>query len=129
MRCILVDPGLPAVSVEISIDEIRSFLGCISFAYPYKDPVCLVHDDDGIANQRMPNRTINGQIMPGPFYILGINDSGNLIDLSPELQNRYLALFSTPEIFPSGCWRVISKTEVINHTTVFSLKSIWEELK
>ena len=126
MKSILVSPGLPAVPVEISVDEIRSLLGCVSFAYPYDDPICLAHDDDGIANRRLPNRTINGQIMPGPFYVLGFSDSGELMDLSPELEAKYLSLFSIPEDFPSGCWKVTTRTKETKHAAIISIESAWE---
>jgi len=126
MKSILVNPGFPAVPVEINSDELRSALGCVSFAYPYDDPVCLAHDDDGIANRRPPNRTINNQIMPGPFYILGVSNSGKLMDLSPELEEKYLSLFSSPEDFPPGRWKITTMTTETKHTAIISIVSAWE---
>ena len=126
MKSILVNPGLPSALVEISIEELYSVLGCISFAYPYDDPVCFAHDDNGIANRRAPNRTVNGQIIPGPFYVLGVSESGELMDLAPDLQEKYLSLFNTPECFPPGRWKVSAKTIETKNTMIISIKSAWE---
>lgn len=60
MKGILVPPGMPGKPVDITDTELELNLGFVSFAYPFDDPVCLAHDDDGIANRRPPNRTING---------------------------------------------------------------------
>jgi hypothetical protein len=122
MKAILVNPESPAMPVNVDLNEIRSTLGCVSFAYPYDDPVCLAHDGDGIANQKPPNRTINGHIMPGSFYVLGINAEGDLKSLSPKLEKKYLSLFNTPEHFKPGHWKVTQ----IEHNAFISIQTTWE---
>ena len=111
--------------MDISGAELERTLGFVSFAYPFDDPVCLAHDDDGIANHRPPNRTINGNIMPGPFYVLGMSSSGQLTDLSPELTIKYLHYFEKPELFPSGRWKVTTKTADSSFGAIISIKSEW----
>ena len=125
MKAILVPPGLPGKTVDISATELEHELGFVAFAYPFDDPVCLAHDDDGIANHRPPNRTINGNIMPGPFYVLGMSSSGQLTDLSPEMTIKYLHHFTTPEYFPSGRWLVTTKTAESSFGAVVFIESAW----
>ena len=125
MKGILVEPGLPGITVDVTEEKLRAELGFVSFGYPYDDPVCLAHDDNGIANHRLPNRWIHGNIMPGPFYVLGVNDSGDLTDLTPDLLEKYLHHFEEPDTFPPGRWMVTTSTESSAFGTVFHIESRW----
>ena len=102
MKSVYVEPGKPAVITEATLDEIKLSLGWLSCAYPYEDDIAFVHDDDGIANNRAPNRTINGELMPGQFYILSVDNHGELCSLSDAQAERYLTMFKEPERFPAG---------------------------
>lgn len=128
LNAILVNPSEPAVPAKVDFETIRAALGTVSFAYPYDDPVCLAHDDDGIANRRPPNRTVAGQIVPGPFYVLGISPDGDLAGLSPELMDKYLRLFQSPESFPPGRWKVGMKVKESDCCVFLMLESSWESL-
>lgn len=125
MKSILVEPGKSAILTNITSRELQEKLGFISFAYPFDDPVAIAHDDNGIANGRLPNRTLNGEIMPGPFYILSVSPDGDLCSLPPDLCAKYLALFSVPESFPPGKWKISSYVEETKHTAVFHIRSEW----
>ena len=52
LESVYVAPSQPARLVNTSIEKIKSELGWLSCAYPFEDDVALVHDDDGIANER-----------------------------------------------------------------------------
>ncbi len=68
MRSIIVPPGLPAVTVDVTLEELSASLGTIAFTYPFDDPIIgLAHNDNGIAEGMLPNRTVKGQIIQGPF--------------------------------------------------------------
>ena len=125
MKSVLVNPGLPAAPVDIEEDDLRRELGFISLAYPFDDPVCLVHDDDGIANHRAPNRTVNGMIIPGPFYVLGVSCEGELLSLSPALQEKYLKVFALPETFPPGQWKVATTIQEDLHGVYVRIDTSW----
>jgi len=125
MKAIYVSPSLPARLIDTSIDQIRADLGWVSIAYPFEDDVAFVHDDDGIANGRLPNRTIGSEIMPGPFYILSVDDHGELKSLQPQLIQKYLEMFKTPEQFPSGHWKIHNTVEETEHTAVIRMVSEW----
>ena len=125
MKSVYVEPGKPAALVDTTLGEIKSSLGWLSCAYPYEDDIALIHDDDGIANNRAPNRTINGELMPGPFYVLATTSSGELTGLSDAQAERYLDLFSIPESFPAGRWNVQTTVEDTPHTSIIRIKSEW----
>lgn len=125
MKSVYVEPGKPAAITEATLDEIKSSLGWLSCAYPFDDDIAFVHDDDGIQNHRLPNRTINGEIMPGPFYILATTSSGELTGLSDAQIEHYLDLFNIPEHFPAGRWNVQTTVEDTPHTSIIRIKSEW----
>ena len=127
MKAIFVEPGQPAIPADLSFEEIRASLGIVSFAYPFSDPVALAHDDDGIANGRLPNRTVNGQIIPGPFYVVQVTDDGKVISLSPELEEKYLQVFAIPESFGPGKWKVSVTHEEGGLFNVVRIVSEWIE--
>ncbi|MBR1642151.1 MAG: DUF3846 domain-containing protein [Butyrivibrio sp.] len=125
MKALAVLPGQPAFPIEMEKAQLSSIFDFPSFAYPFEDPVALLHDDDGIANDRPPNRTINGELMPGPFYVIGVDDSGVLTDLSPLLAEKYLKVFSVPESFPPGRWKITTETEETPSAAIVRIKSRW----
>ena len=126
MTTLYVAPGFAPTPREVSFDEIQETLGIVSFAYPFDDPlVAIAFDDDGIANHRPPNRTLNGQIIPGPFFILSVTDDGKLTGLSPEAVEKYTSLFSIPESFPAGKWKVTTKVEDRPYAAVVHIVSEW----
>ena len=126
LKSVYVEPGKPARLVDVDFHTIQEQLGFISCAYPFPDPsVAVICDDDGIANNRAPNRTINGELMPGPFYILTTTSSGELTGLSDAQAEHYLELFSIPESFPAGRWSIKTTVEDLPHTSVIHIKSSW----
>lgn len=126
MKSVYVAPGEPATLIDVSFDQIRAELGWISCAYPFPDPsVAVICDDDGIQNRRLPNRTINGELMPGPFYILATTSSGKLCSLSDAQIEHYLDMFKEPEVWAVGRWSVTTTVEDTPHTSVIRIKSSW----
>ena len=125
MKCILVKPNEPAVTAEVDMDDLIQNLGLVSFIHPYYDPVCLACDDNGIANKRLPNRTVNGQIIPGPFYVLGTDSVDELTDLSPDLIDKYLREFAKPELFPPGKWEIDVHVIEEKFNYVLNIVSSW----
>ena len=125
MKCLIVEPGKPAAPANLSFEEMQHTLGFVSMVRPFEDPICLVHDDDGIANGRVPNRIIHNQIMPGVFYVVEENKTGELIDLSEDLEKKYLEVFHTPDLFPPGKWKISYNTEETGHSVILSMTSEW----
>ncbi len=126
MIFIEVPVGEPCRVVNLHPQALRTILGFVSFAYPFPDPdIGLAHDDDGIANGRMPNRTIGSEIIPGPFYVCRVGSQGELIDLTANDISTYMEMFKTPEEFGPGRWRITTKTEEKEHTCVLYMISEW----
>ena len=126
MKLIQVSPGESAFPVDLHPRALSTLLGLVSFAYPFSDEhIALAHDDDGIANGRLPNRTVNGEIIPGLFFVVRKDGSGNLVDLLPEDEEKYSSLFATPETFPPGHWTVHTKTEETENCCIIRVISKW----
>ncbi len=126
MTTLYVAPGSVPSSREVSFHDMEAELGIVSFAYPFDDPfVAIAFDDDGIANHRPPNRTLNNQIIPGPFFILSVTDDGEVTALAPDLVEKYTQLLKEPEFFPEGKWKVITKVEDQPYAAVVHIVSEW----
>ena len=106
MRVVLVEPGKVAriVDIEATLRGMQQAVrGRIEAVYPFKEPVCLVCNEEGKLNRMPLNRAIrrNGkiaEIIAGPFLVCGF-DEYDFCSLTPEQQRRYLELFRTPEYF------------------------------
>ena len=126
MTTLYIAPGNAPTPLETTFDDIQTELGIVSFAYPFDDPlVAIAFDDNGIANKRPPNRTINGEIIPGPFYVLGVTGDGEITDLTPEAVEKYTQLLKEPEFFPAGKWKVTTKVEDRPYAAVIHVVSEW----
>ena len=126
MTTLYVAPGSTTVPRMITFDDIQAELGIISFAYPFEDEnVAIAFDDNGIANKRPPNRTINGEIIPGSFYVIGITGDGEVTGLAPDMVEKYTTFFSVPEFFPEGQWKITTKVEDRPYAAVIHVISEW----
>lgn len=91
-----IGTGLDAMQAEVG--------GLIASVYPFDDPVALVCNDEGKINGMELNRALrdgNGQIydvVAGPFIVAGLG-ADNFSSLSPELAEKYMEHFKTPEMF------------------------------
>lgn len=91
-----IDPGLDVMQAEVG--------GLISAVYPFNDPVAVVCNDEGKMNGMELNRSLRddqGQIydiVAGPLVVTGLGEE-NFASLSPELAEKYMEHFRTPEMF------------------------------
>lgn len=91
-----ISPGLSAMQQEVN--------GLIAAAYPFDDPVALICNDEGKLNGMELNRALRddrGQlydIVAGPFLVAGLGED-DFTSLSPEMAQKYMEHFKTPEIF------------------------------
>jgi antirestriction protein len=91
-----INPCLAAMQAEVG--------GRIEAAYPYDDPVALICNDEGKMNGMELNRALRDDrgemydIVAGTFLVTGLGDE-NFASLSPELAEKYMEHFKTPEIF------------------------------
>lgn len=91
-----LSPGLAAMQAEVD--------GLISTAYPYDDHVALICNDEGKMNGMELNRALRDDrgeiydIVAGTFLVTGLEDE-SFASLSPELAEKYMEHFRTPEMF------------------------------
>lgn len=116
-----IAPGLSAMQEEVG--------GLIAAAYPFNDQVAVICNDEGKLNGMELNRALRddrGQIydiVAGPFLVAGLGEE-DFASLSPELAQKYMEHFKTPEIFamvdgeitaipvPAGEVRIMPEQEV-----------------
>lgn len=106
-----INPSLDAMQAEVD--------GRITAVYPYDDPVALVYNDEGKMNGMELNRALRDEqgqvydVMAGPFIVTGLGEE-NFASLSPELAEKYMEHFKTPEMFAmiNGELTAISLPEV-----------------
>ena len=100
-----IDPGLRSLQAEVG--------GDIGAAYPFRDPVALVCNDEGKLIGLDLNRGLrdeNGElydIMAGTFLVVGLGEE-DFASLSPELAQKYMEHFRQPEQFISLGGQIIA---------------------
>ena len=100
-----IDPGLHSLQAEVG--------GDIGAAYPFRDPVALVCNDEGKLIGLDLNRGLrdeNGElydIMAGTFLVVGLGEE-DFASLSPELAQKYMEHFRQPEQFISLGGQIIA---------------------
>ena len=100
-----IDPGLRSLQAEVG--------GDIGAAYPFRDPVALVCNDEGKLIGLDLNRGLrdeNGElydIMAGTFLVVGLGEE-DFASLSPELAQKYTEHFRQPEQFISLGGQIIA---------------------
>lgn len=102
MKVVMVEPGQYAQIEEIG-SELESLQkavgGLIDCAYPWKENVCVVCNDEGGINLMPLSRDIEEYgLIAGPFFVCGI-DGENFCSLTDEQAERYKAMFLQPELF------------------------------
>lgn len=100
MQVVLVEPGKPARITDILSDSqsLRAVVdGFIQTIYPWKDPVALVCNDEGMLRGLPLNRVLEGyDVIAGTFFICGLS-KGNFTGLTDELAKKYQEKFLYPE--------------------------------
>lgn len=108
MMALVIEPQRPPVFRDIlpGYETLQSLVGGrIQYVYPFEDLVGLVCNDDG-KDLRLPlNRTLRDEdgnvydIIAGTFVIVGLDqENGDTCSLSPELAEKYRALFRKPDV-------------------------------
>ena len=99
-----IDSSLQSLQAEVG--------GYIGAAYPFRDPVALVCNDEGKLIGLDLNRGLrdeNGKlydIMVGTFLVVGLGEE-DFASLSPELAQKYMEHFRQPEQFINLNGRIV----------------------
>ena len=107
IRVLLVEPleKPRLITVPHTLESLQSLVnGYIQAVYPFRDPIAIIVDEDGIAHRREPNRLLMDEdgnpydILKGTFFITGLteNDFGSISD---ELAEKYTQKYYYPEVF------------------------------
>lgn len=112
MKVVMVEPGQYARAAEIG-DELESMQaavdGLIDCAYPWREKVCIVCNDEGLINGMPVNRAVERYgVLAGPFFICGLSGE-NFCSLTDAQVQKYRQMFLRPQIFcarneASGIW-------------------------
>ena len=106
MQVVLVEPGKPARITDIPSDSqsLRTVVdGFIQTLYPWKDPVALVCNDEGMLRGLPLNRVLEDyDVIAGTFFLCAAPpDSERFESLTTEQVKRYTQRFQYPEYFPA----------------------------
>ena len=102
---LMVEPNEHPKATELHTD-LDSLQKAVSIGADYQGLIELVNLDDHtviLCNEEgkligLPgNRRIGTDIIAGVFYVVGQDEEGNLVSLSPELMETYKARFWKPE--------------------------------
>lgn len=110
INILYMEPGKEArmVSVEATLEEYQRICDtdCIQAIYPFEDPsVVLVCDNEGKLKNAVKNRALYDEdgviqdVLCGPFFICRQDEDGEWVSLTPEQQEKYLAMYKKPKRF------------------------------
>ena len=102
MKVVMVEPGQYARAEEIGdgLESLQKAVGgLIDCAYPWREKVCIVCNDEGLINGMPMNRAVEGYgALAGPFFICGLSGE-NFCSLTDAQVQKYRQMFLRPQIF------------------------------
>ena len=106
MTVVLVEPG-KAARIERMRGELKDMQklvgGSIEAVHPFADNAVLICNEEGKLLGLPPNRTVNGEIIAGTFFICAETEAGDdFTSLDRNQMQSYLQLFREPEKFNLG---------------------------
>lgn len=106
MTVVLVEPGKPA-RIERMRGELRDMQklvgGSIEAVHAFNDNTVLICNEEGKLEGLPPNRTINGDVIAGTFFICAETPAGDdFTSLDRKQIKDYLQKFGQPETFDFG---------------------------
>ena len=101
MKILIVEPERRPGIAEIphTLEAMQQTVGgYIEITYPWRDPVALVCDEEGMLKQLPFNRLVAPQsAIFGTFFLCGI-DEEDLTDMPEELADKYMRLLYDPQM-------------------------------
>lgn len=116
LTVLVVEPGKVPYPKQIP-DTLQSLQkevgGYIEAVYPFKDPVCVICNEEAKLEGLPLNRSLRDEqgqtydVVAGTFLVAGLGEE-NFTSLSPELLDKYSRHFAMPEMFASLGGKIIS---------------------
>ena len=101
MKILIVEPERHPRIAEIphTLEAMQQTVGgYIEITYPWRDPIALVCDEEGMLKQLPFNRLVAPQsAIFGTFFLCGIGEE-DLTDLPEELADKYMHLLHDPQM-------------------------------
>ena len=101
MKILMVEPERHPKIAEIphTLEAMQQTVGgYIEITYPWRDPIALVCDEEGMLKQLPFNRLVAPQnAIFGTFFLCGIGEE-DLTDLPEELADKYMHLLHDPQM-------------------------------
>lgn len=101
LNVLVVEPGYSPYEKEVNgLDEMQAVVGgLIQPIYPYKEPVAVVCNDEGLLMGLPFNRSIEGGYggVCGTFFVCGLGEE-SFCSLTPEQVKTYKQKFHQAEI-------------------------------
>lgn len=101
MRILKAEPGKApyAKEMEEGLKAIQREVEGLFQPLSMGDGVILCCNDEGKLNGMQPNRRLGGDIICGPFFLVGDDHAGGFCSLTEEQIQRYTQMFQEPEQF------------------------------
>ena len=99
MKILIVEPGKHPRRADVphTLKAMQEIVGgYIQAVFPWRDPVALVCDEEGLFKRLAFNRSITEELnVFGTFFLCGIDDD-DFADLPDELAEKYSKLLRDP---------------------------------
>jgi hypothetical protein len=118
---LIVKPGEEPQVAQIpqGLDSLQSVVGGrIQATYPCDDPVAIIVNEEGKIESLPLNRALHDEngdvydIIAGTFIVSGLGEE-NFESLTPELKEKYMEQFRSPEVFVRIAGKILAvKTQL-----------------
>lgn len=127
IKVLLIEPMEQPKVVEIddTLEELQRLVGgCIAATYPWKDPVAVVFNDNGVAEFLQPNRMLEeyNDILLGSFFICGLGEE-DFQSIPEDLILKYSEKYRWPEMFKRAGEGGITCIRMTDHG--IEMRKVW----
>ena len=103
IKVLLIEPMTEPRLVEVddTLEELQRLVGgSIAATFPWKDPVALVFNDNGVEECLLPNRVLEEykDVLLGSFFICGLGTE-EFQSIPDDLVPKYTEKYRWPEMF------------------------------
>lgn len=104
---LMVEPGKEPIVTTIG-NDLDSLQRAVSIGAGYQglieiigidDNVCILCNEEGKLIGLEPNRRFYNDILCGVFYVIGVDDEGDIVSLPQNMRVKYADYFREPETF------------------------------
>ena len=100
IRTLKVEPGKEPVAAMLSnnLSSLQSAVGGFIELVGIDENVCILCNEEGKLMGLEGNRRLGNDVLVGTFYVVGVNQEGDLTSLTEDQLQKFAQQFKEPEV-------------------------------